>query len=229
MRENGSNPLVGFTTNVELGERENSATDMPKIELSKLASHIQTAFDEAINHRTHTGIGERLANCQRLKRGKYSETDQAKLAAIGGSNLYINLTETKCESLQGIMKDIFSKAGKDKVWGLSPTTMPKLSESQQAQIVGKAMSEYEQLVQLTGQTPSPEEVFQISKELASAVLLDEQKDSIKIADAMEQKMRDQHEEGNFAEEWGSKFLYNFSVKKKLTYVTYKTILFEKII
>ena len=65
---------------------------------SSLAAHIRTVFDTNKDAKKSSGIEEELFSCLRAYNGEYDPSDLMKIREEGGSEIYMNLTATKCRT-----------------------------------------------------------------------------------------------------------------------------------
>lgn len=61
----------------------------------------------------------------RAYNGHYDPEDIERIKGAGGSEIYMNLTATKCRATMSWIRDFIIPA-KDKAWGLEPTIVPDL-------------------------------------------------------------------------------------------------------
>ena len=173
-------------------EAENEA-NQPVLTL--LAGYIQSAFTAAEQHRQTTGITQRLIDSKRLKSGEYSESKKAEIGRTGGSSLFFNITEPKCESFEAWMSDVFSGTG-ERPWDLEPTPIPALSSDETENVLNITVQRFQEL-QATGQSFNPEDVQQFASDLYDETLKLKIDDANEKASRMAQKIEDQTVEGDF--------------------------------
>ena len=180
----------------ELGkiEAEKKATQ-PVI--TQLAGYIQHAFQAAQQHRETTGITQRIINSRRLKQGRYSAAKRTEIERTGGSTLFFNITEPKCESFDAWMSDVFSGSG-ERPWDLEPTPIPALSMDETINVQELTVQRFREL-QMTGQPVNPEEVQQFASDLYDETLKLRVDDARERAARMAQKIEDQAVEGGFSD------------------------------
>ncbi len=159
--------------------------------LSSLAAHVKSAFEEAEQHRQTNGVTDRLLNSRRLKAGEYDDNKKQAIAQKGGSQLFFNITETKCEAFEAWMQDVF-KPHDDRPWDLQPTPIPSLPQ-------GTAQELVEQTVERFQQQPNvdPQQVEQFAQDLYDETLQQLYDDAQERCDRMIEKIEDQTEEGGF--------------------------------
>ncbi|MFA5027386.1 MAG: hypothetical protein WC713_05875, partial [Candidatus Methylomirabilota bacterium] len=101
--------------------------------IEALAAYIRRCFEQADQYRC-TGITERLLACQRARKGEYSAAELAQISSLSGSNPpYVNITDTKCSSLESWIKDVIQNV-RERPWALEPTPQPDLPETTREEI-----------------------------------------------------------------------------------------------
>jgi hypothetical protein len=138
-------PNVAFVSNTELDQRERAAEDAkapPKPVLDALAATLRSRLQEAIDHRMRTGVTDALIRCKRQREGKYDPEVLAEIAQRGGTDLYFNITGTKCEAAEAWIKDVVAPMG-ERPWGLDPTPIPDLPEDAKENLLTRIVSEFE--------------------------------------------------------------------------------------
>ena len=110
--------------NEELQSMEDSIDERAQ---SSLASHITTTFQRNVDTRQTSGIEERMLQALRAYNGKYDPEDLDKIKKTGGSQIYMNLTPTKCRAAMSWIRDIMLPA-KENAWSLEPTPMPEIPQ-----------------------------------------------------------------------------------------------------
>lgn len=102
--------------------------ELEEQEYSGLATYIKSVFEENKNVRQTSGIEEKLFQSLRSYNGNYDPEDLAKIRESGGgSEIYMNLTPTKCRAAISWIRDIMMPA-KETAWGFEPTAVPDLPE-----------------------------------------------------------------------------------------------------
>ena len=100
---------------------------------SSLAGHIQTVFQENKDARSTSGIEDKLLESLRAYNGHYDPEDAARIKESGGSDIYMNITATKCRAAMSWIRDILLPA-KENAWALSPTPIPELPDEMKQMI-----------------------------------------------------------------------------------------------
>ena len=99
--------------------------EQEEVAYSSLASHISSVFQKNRDARRVNGIEEKLFSSLRAYNGHYDPQDLARIREAGGSEIYMNLTATKCRATMSWIRD-FVVPARDQAWGLEPTIVPEL-------------------------------------------------------------------------------------------------------
>jgi len=163
--------------------------------LSSLASHVLHCFGKAEMHRQSSGVTDRILKSRRLKSGVYEGSKLTAIRQHGGSELFFNITETKCEAFEAWMEDVFAPVG-DKVWDAKPTPIPSLPKEKTIRVYENAIKHFMQLGE-QGYEPSPTEVQEFTQDLYDITLQMLIDDAKERCERMVRKMEDQTQEGGF--------------------------------
>jgi len=211
-------------------------------EYSALSVYIRSIYQENRDAKTSSGMEEKMFQSLRAYNGHYDPEDLERIKASGGSEIYMNLTPTKCRAAMSWIRDIMMPA-KETAWGFEPTSVPDLPDEIRMQIEEHidALSKEQPVAPPTaeGEAPKPtaqgaaqklQEIHQLKRDVEDAI----QDEIYKVAQAevkkFERIVADQLQEG----EWDkalSDFIEDFCVfpiailkgpviskKKRLTYV-----------
>ena len=184
-----------FTTNTEIEDRERAAIGAQgrRPVVSSLAGYVRNAFDEAERHRQDNGVTERILRSRRMKSGIYEANKAQAIAERGGSSLFFNITETKCEAFVAWAESVFAPAG-DRPWDCQPTPIPNLPD-------GVAQNVFDLTVTRFSEVPgaTPEEVRQFALDLYDQTINLSFEQAKEACERMVRKMEDQTAEGGFAD------------------------------
>ena len=213
-----------------------------KEEYSALSVYIRSVFHENRDARTTSDIENKMFQSLRAYNGHYDPEDLMKIRSSNGSEIYMNLTPTKCRAAMSWIRDIMMPA-KETAWGFEPTSVPDLPEDIRMQIEEhiNALANEEPTAPPTpdGQPQKPsaqgaaqklQEIHQLKRDVEDAV----QDEIYKVAQAevkkFERIVADQLQEGDWDKAL-SDFIEDFCVfpiailkgpviskKKRLTYV-----------
>lgn len=100
--------------------------------ITELASYVRRCWEAA--RQAKTQIEDTMLKCLRQRRGIYDpEKLQAIRAAGGGAEIYMLLTEEKCNAAESWIEDILLQPGREP-WGMSATEIPELPPQMVQQI-----------------------------------------------------------------------------------------------
>ena len=165
--------------------------------LGRLATHIRSCFEAAVNHRNASGVTERQLACQRQRDGLYDPDKLERIRKAGPVDTYHNITDTKCSALKASLVDVLLPV-EDKPWALEATPIPDLPEAAQAAVVEQVLSEAMRVRQLMPGAITPGVVRARTMQLYEEKLAEEQEEAKKRAGAAGRLIEDQMAEGDFA-------------------------------
>ena len=187
--------------------------------IDNLAAHVHKKWQIAKSHKLT--ITDRLTDCLRRRRGQYSPDKLDKIRTTGGSEIYMNITASKCIGAKAWLSDLFSS---DRPFTVEPTPISELQPEIHEELVTKTLS-------VIMQTGMPEEqAMQVMKKHEDR-LKNEMKE---VAESRMEKMADHIDdvmiEGNWRRVFGE-FLddlvtyptaiisgINFKARKKVKWV-----------
>lgn len=148
-------PLLEIKSNSEL-EAEDLArkeafepADLDYEELPELVAYLESTFDAA--RQAKRPIERRMLKGLRARRSEYESEILAKIKEQGGCDIYMALTDQKCNAIEAQLKNIMFPAG-ERNWKIDETPVPELPPSTLELIQQKVQSEALQFMLLTGQT-----------------------------------------------------------------------------
>lgn len=171
-----------------------NADAVMKPQMTMLAAYIANAFSTAETHRQSSGVTDRLTTSRRLKHGIYEQSKLAQIRSTGGSEMFYNIVEPKCEAFVAWMTDVFN-SGTDTPWGIDPTPIPALSVTETMKIQEQVVAEFTGL----GGEIDPEAVKQFAVQLYDEALERKIEDAKERAERMKRLIEDQTEEGGYRE------------------------------
>lgn len=216
--------LVQFVPAAELVKRDRAKAieEQATPVVSGLAGHVKNLFDAALTAKTDSKVEERLLTCMRQRQGIYSADKQAAIAAQGGSEVWMHITETKCRAAESWLREILL-SDEEAPWDLTSTPIPDVPaadlESIRKELITQAMA----MVQQTGQLPPPEVMDDLRNTLIEETRRQVQDKADKAIGNMKLKIKDQLAEG----EWGnalSAFITDFAT---FPYAVLKSPVVEK--
>jgi hypothetical protein len=178
---------------MEAKEQENTPV------LPMLAAYIKGAYETAVQHRESSGVTRRLTECRRLKKGEYDSEKLKQIRAVGSSELFYNLTESKCEAFVAWMTDVFN-SGAEIPWGITPTPIPSLSTDEVSNVETLVVQRFTKMsMEDEAYAPTPEEVREYTVQLYDETLKMKMEDAKERAERMERIIQDQTAEGGYME------------------------------
>ena len=177
--------------------------------MTRLAAKVLDVFRVNSENRRQSGVVEMLENAARAARLRYSEKQKAVLDACGiDKRNYRPLTLMKMRTARALLTDIVKQSG-DKPYVLSPTPLPKIPKSAEAEIVGKIVTEIVEYISKNGGDLGDERaqaafyVATISRvgEMYDDVMRREKEWAKTRCDRMDAKIHDQLVEGGFVREF----------------------------
>ncbi len=95
--------------------------------ISDIAAYLRTRWDTARRAKITTVEPQMFANLRQAM-GQYDNKKLAAIREIGGSEVFMGITDTKCRNAIAWIKDILFQPG-GKPWGIEPTPVPELPPS----------------------------------------------------------------------------------------------------
>lgn len=177
-------------------------------EYSLLASHIIKSFDSNKNAKKDSGIEEEIFASLRDYNGTYNPEDLSKIAAEGGSSIYMSLTATKSRAAMSWIRDILLSANQD-AFSIQATPIPTLPEDMNATLEEAFTTEF--LTKAKSPVPGGAPAIQSPKDAQDAITsINKDKRDIKDAiinelnleaaeqmSLMERKIKDDLKEGGW--------------------------------
>ena len=184
---------------------------------SSLAGHIKSIFETNKRAKRESGIEDELFKCLRSYNGQYDPKDLELIRADGGSEIYMNLTATKCRAASSWIGDIL--LSKEKPFALEPTPIPELPSEVQDTIKASIDKEWDTLLNKIAEEGSVDtktaqrhlkEVNQTKRDIEEAVMEEIMAEAKWQIKKMETEIHDQLIEG----EWGAaleEFIEDFTI------------------
>jgi hypothetical protein len=136
-------------------EKVDYGDDVMDISYDSLTSYIVRHFDANRRNRDDSRIEREIFNSLRAFNGEYNRQDLQRIkAAGGGSQIFMNLTATKCRAAKSWISDIV-KPALGKPWSLEPTPVEDLPKEMREMLRNSLAKEFEALVASQQQQPQP--------------------------------------------------------------------------
>lgn len=167
--------------------------------MTQLTSYVRQCYSEAQSAKT--AITARLLKCERQRRGVYDPDKAAQIAATGGSDIYMMLTDIKCRAAESWIKDVLMNTA-DKPWSLRPTPIPDMPPEIKEAIIETVVQEAMMAQQQMGMGVHAEAVDARMAELYEEVNAALDKKAKQAAANMERKIADILAESKFEDVYG---------------------------
>lgn len=151
-----------------------------------LASYVRRCWDAARDAKRP--IEERLLKCLRQRSGNYDPQKLAEIKQVGGSTVYMMLTDEKCSAAEAWIEDTLI-SNDELPFGLDNTPDPDLSPQQLAYLKQQVITEAQQEIQM-GYVVTPEQMMERAQELAEDLLANIGRMAKESAEKVRQKVAD---------------------------------------
>ena len=193
----GNSGLVRVMSNSDIEKATQRAEEEQAAPaISALCQHVKKAW-QAARDAKEPYYREMLA-AMRQRRGEY---DPNKLRTIqeqtGGSDVFMNLTKTKCKAAQSWLGDVIA-ANDERPFSLRPSPMPELPQVVEVAITENLAAEVQQLAAM-GARPTNRQIVERRNKVADAVRAEFKKFSKNSATRMEEKIDDLFHAGGWYE------------------------------
>ena len=200
-------PAISVASNAELMQAERQAEDRAAIDrapvVSAIAAHIKKRWEDA--KRAKSDIETKMLAALRQRVGEYEPAKLAEIRKMGGSEVFVRITDLKCSAAAAWIRDVLSLA---RPWGLEPTPIPDLPADVAAGIEQQARQQAIQQVQ-SGMMMMTADPMPIEQMLASAVeqakasaMKEQEKEARTRAEKMAKAIEDYLDEGGFKQALG---------------------------
>lgn len=161
---------------------------------TNLAAYVKRCFEQAKVARAE--ITERLLRCERQRRGVYDPDKAAEIAKMGGSDIFMMLTDVKCRAAESWIRDVMF-GQQDRVFDLTPANAPAMPAEMQQAIVDLVRTEAEQYVNQEGGQLHPETFRARMEEVHEMIQQRLSQEAEDAARRMGDRIEDQLNEGKF--------------------------------
>ncbi len=195
-------PAVAVTSNADMLAAEVKAEDQAAIDrapvVSAIAAHIKKRWEDA--KRAKTDIEEKMLRALRQRVGEYDANKLAEIRKMGGSEVFVRLTDLKCSAAAAWIRDVLSL---DRPWGLEPTPIPDLPDDVAAGIEQQAQQQALQQMQAGMMLMPPDPVAlqqmlgQAAEQAKAEALKQQDKEARRRANKMAEAIEDYLVEGGF--------------------------------
>lgn len=180
-------------------EKNRPQTDSPFI--SSLAGHIESCWQKA--RRAKEPIERQMMKNLRQRNGIYEADKLAAIRQMGGSEVYVLLTATKCRAAEAWIQDVIRPAF-ERPYTLNPTPVPDLPDDVEEalkqevfQVAEEVIAQAEQLGQMVQDPDLMRELREYASSRKDETLKEIRKEAKERAERMEELIADQLAEGGW--------------------------------
>lgn len=159
---------------------------------SGISGHITSCWSKAKFARQR--ITERLLQCERQRRGEYDPDKAQEIAATGGSDIFMMITDVKCNAAKSWIQDVLFQD--DRGFDLSPSQEPAIPPEVKMSIIDFVRMEAQEFV-AQGQQIHPEAFRTRLEEVHDTILARVREDAKESAERMSKVIQDQMAEGGY--------------------------------
>ena len=144
------NELISFKSNADIAAEEQALRTAKQEAMQKsmyeqtIAGQIRKDWESA--KRAKEPVERRMLDCLRRRKGEYDESKLAEIREQGGSEIFMQLTATKCRAAYSWIRDVLIPTN-EKPWGLSPTPVSDVPLEIQQLIVQEIQQAAQQAMQ----------------------------------------------------------------------------------
>ena len=176
------------TIDRELADRQNNPV------ILGLSAYLRRCWDAA--KEAKKPIEYIMLDSMRQRNGEYDATKRKQISTVGGSDIFMMLTEVKCRAAESWLRDILMDTGTPP-WDLKPTPIPSIDPNREATIQESLAQEILKTIQMEGMAPTPEQTDQIKETLAQDFRFRLLQEAQNRADKMKIKIDDQFVQGGW--------------------------------
>jgi hypothetical protein len=127
--------LVSAMDEVDKAIKDIASDNQNVSSVKMLASHIRSKFTSM--REAKTDITDKLVESALQRSGKYSDEKLAEIQKMNGTDIFMNITSTKCRAVEAWIRDIFS----DSIYDIEPTSIPEINPNMQKGIQDYVVNE----------------------------------------------------------------------------------------
>lgn len=178
-------------------ERERAMREQQSSPLiTGLAGHMRSCWDAA--RMAKQPIERQMLRAMRQRNGEYEPDKLAQIRQMGGSEVFMMLTEVKCRAAESWLRDILLDTG-EPPWDLEPTPLPDLSPDQEQELEQIFAKEILALIESQGLAPGTLQMEQMKNMVEQNFRFELLRRAQDRADRMKNRIKDQFAEGGWVE------------------------------
>lgn len=172
---------------------------------TRLGSYVRKCWDEAKVAKAI--ITERLLKCERQRRGEYDPERLQEIDRVGGSDIFMMLTDVKCRAAESWIRDVMLNQ-QERVFDLKVSSYPDIPPEMRRGIVDQVRVEAEEFMAQSAEPVHPEAFRARMEEVHEATINRMREEAEDAARRMSSKIDDQLRKGKFPDEL-KKFITDF--------------------
>lgn len=161
-----------------------------------LTAHIRECWDAA--RIAKKPIETIMLRALRQRGGEYEPDKRNQIRSVGGSEVYMMLTEIKCRAAESWLRDILMDQGQPP-WDMQPTPLPELAPTHQAELEESFGQSVVEQLQQAGRAPTMQEMQELREVVAQDYRFKLLQAAQNRADQMKDKINDQFAQGGWSE------------------------------
>jgi hypothetical protein len=161
-----------------------------------LTAHIRECWDAA--RIAKKPIETIMLRALRQRGGEYEPDKLNQIRSVGGSEVYMMLTEIKCRAAESWLRDILMDQGQPP-WDMQPTPLPELAPTHQAELEEAFGQSVVEQLQQAGRAPTMQEMQELREVVAQDYRFKLLQAAQNRADRMKDKINDQFAQGGWSE------------------------------
>ena len=194
LRVVGSDDLAAQDRQNELDAAMQDRQNQPVV--LGLTAHIRECWDAA--RIAKKPIETIMLRALRQRGGEYEPDKRNQIRSVGGSEVYMMLTEIKCRAAESWLRDILMDQGQPP-WDMQPTPLPELAPTHQAELEEAFGQSVVEQLQQAGRAPTMQEMQELREVVAQDYRFKLLQAAQNRADQMKDKINDQFAQGGWSE------------------------------
>jgi hypothetical protein len=194
LRVVGSDDLAAQDRQGELDAAMQDRQNQPVV--LGLTAHIRECWDAA--RIAKKPIETIMLRALRQRGGEYEPDKRNQIRSVGGSEVYMMLTEIKCRAAESWLRDILMDQGQPP-WDMQPTPLPELAPTHQAELEEAFGQSVVEQLQQAGRAPTMQEMQELREVVAQDYRFKLLQAAQNRADQMKDKINDQFAQGGWSE------------------------------
>lgn len=158
-----------------------------------LAAYLRDLFDAA--EQAKGPIQEEMLKSLRQRAGEYEADKLAEISEMGGSAIYMLVTETKCRAAESWLRDILMEGDDIPPFALKPTPEPELPSDMEQRVHEQFAQKVIGTIEQMGNAPDPEMMEALKEQASDDIRNEILEEAQERADKMQVRIRDQFTEG----------------------------------